>query len=286
MFSSRILWSSGALRSSGIPLRNNVRLGLRQNIIVRNYASTIRPPQNTPRLRYLFYMFCFSSVLLYFVGKKVDKKKQPKTSFNSEREFQEYEEATGLKRRYKLINHDKNKNYKFYAIPYAFSDKTVDEIADKIKKHDNGKQVKIIDPAVLIEQEKEDESKKYCYLLQDLELSRSPYPKGLITALVKEEIQFYMNTRNGTFDTNFVLKNFPQSTDEAIKFENDVSDIQKCIILQNDFNSELDSDKSATTARSIRNVKGYFETVGRTKEIVQKGGAVDKQIKEIISDDF
>ncbi|KAK6455823.1 altered inheritance of mitochondria protein 36, mitochondrial [Scheffersomyces xylosifermentans] len=250
----------------------------------RNYAFSSNR-RNQPRIRYLFYVFGFSTVLLYYVGNVVDKKK-PKTSFDSEREFQEYEKITGLKRRYKLINHDKNEHYKFYVVPYVHSDASLEKIADRLKKRDETWQVKIIDPVELIEKEKQDEGKKYCYLLQDIAQTGRPYPKGLITALVKEEIEFFMNTRSGTFDTNFIIKNYPQTTDEAIKFENDVSDIQKCLVLNYDIVNELPKAKNPDVVRSINNVKGYFETVGRTIAIDKKHDELDSKLLEIILKDI
>ena len=45
-------------------------------------------------------------------------RKPPQQSF-TEREFQLYEEETGLKRRNKLISHAMNSKYKFYVIPYV-----------------------------------------------------------------------------------------------------------------------------------------------------------------------
>ena len=99
-------------------------------------------------------------------------------------------------------------------------------MANLLQHKDENATVKIIDPAQLIEEQKKDEGMKYHYLLEDLDEQGRPYPPGLITAVIKQEIYKILNTREGTFDTNFIIKNYPQTTNEAIKFENDISDIQ------------------------------------------------------------
>lgn len=237
-----------------------------------------------PRIRYLFYMLVLSWVVLYFVTGKIDKKK-PHNLFESEREFREYEERTGLKRRSKLVNHELNDHYRFYVIPYVTDDAVVDTISQQIKQLDPAKQVKVIDPAELVAQEKADESRRYCYLLQDLDEKHKSYPKGLITTLIKNEVKQFMNTRLGTFDTNFVIKNYPQATDEAIKFENDVSDIQKCLVVHYDIVNHL--PENPELARRINNVVGYFNTVGRTKELVlTHNDRLDKELKHIMLEDL
>jgi hypothetical protein len=231
-------------------------------------------------------MFVISCGALYFAANSMEKGKRPKVSFESEREFREYEESTGLKRRTKLINFEKNHHYKFYVIPYVHQDETVTKIADRLKEIDEGKQVKIIDPKQLVEQEKQDESRKYCYLLQDLDAEGKSYPKGLMTALIKEEVHNFLNTRMGTFDTNFIIKNYPQSTDDAIKFENEVSDVQKCLILHYDILNELKKNNSPEIARSIENVAGYFETVNRVKTLTYKYDEMDSALKDFILEDM
>ncbi|KAK6201026.1 uncharacterized protein RJT21DRAFT_31074 [Scheffersomyces amazonensis] len=227
----------------------------------RTYASSPVPRKRSsgPRLRYLFYVFLLSSAALYYTGQRVETKKI-KTSFN-EREFEEYEKETGLKRRHKLIADSK---FKFYVLPYVSDSKVVNELVSTLEKNDKTRQVKVIDPEELVAREKEDESKKYCFLLQDLDAARRPLPKGLITSIIKEEIAFYQNTRNGTFDTTFIITNYPQSTDEAIKFENEVCDIQKC------FHVQTSSTLSDYEARIIDNVFGYFDTVGKAKTLTKK----------------
>lgn len=261
---------------------------------IRSNSTKPEPPIKTPkpgkkqgdgpRIRYLFYMLVLSWVVLYFVTGKMDKKK-PQTLFESEREFREYEERTGLKRRSKLVNHELNDHYRFYVIPYVTDDAVVDEVTKQIKQLDPAKQVKVIDPTALIAKEKEDETRRYCYLLQDLDEKHKSYPKGLITTLIKNEVREFMNTRLGTFDTNFVIKNYPQATDEAIKFENDVSDIQKCLVVHYDIVNHL--PENPDLARRINNVVGYFNTVGRTKELVLKhNDRMDKELKEIMLEDL
>lgn len=242
------------------------------------------PQKSQPRIRYLFYMVVLSWAVLYFVTGKVDKK-QPKNTFASEREFRDYEEQTGLKRRNKLINHEKNEQYRFYVVPYVTDDYALDSICQRIKEVDPAREVKVIDPKQLIETEKLDETRKYSYLLQDLDARNHSYPKGLVTALIKNEVAQFLNTRLGTFDTNIVIKNYPQSTDEAIKFENDISDIQKCLIVHYDIVNTLPDDPDL--ARNIGNVVGYFNTVGRVKEVVSKhNDRLDSKLKEIMLEDL
>ncbi|CAN3365625.1 hypothetical protein DICA4_E26764 [Diutina catenulata] len=239
--------------------------------------------QNTPRVRYLFYMLVLSWGVLYLVTKKVDRKPPPK-SFSSEREFRDYEQQTGLKRRSKLLNHEKNEHYRFYVVPYVSNDQDVEKIGARLKELDPNREVKVIDPAQLIAREKEDESRKYCYLLRDLDARHKSYPKGLVTALVKNEVAYFLNTRMGTFDTNIVLKNYPQTTDEAIKFENEVSSVQKCLVTHYDLVNKLSDPK---LARQVNNVVGYFNTVDKVKELVSKHDDVlDRKLKEIMLEDI
>ena len=252
----------------------------------RSYAKRSGMDKNeAPKLRYIFYVFLFSSATLYLAGQKVDKSKKPKTSFNSDREFLDYERETGLKRRHKLIDNELNDKFKFYVVPYVHADETVTKIANRLQALEPEKNVRIIDPQELIEQELKDESRKYSYLLQDLKEQGKSFPRGLITALIKEELQIFLTTRSGTFDTNFILKNYPQSTEEAIKFENDVSGIQKCLILHYDVMNEL-KNEDVDKVRLINNVHGYFETVGRARTITSRFDEMDEKLMEIALEDF
>lgn len=208
-----------------------------------------------PRIRYLFYMFVLSSLLVYFGTGKVDRKRV-KTSF-SEKELDEYEQATGIKRRNKLIAGENVTKYKFYSIPFAKDETVINKLSSSLGET----KVKVIDPLVLLENEKQDETKRYCYLLQDLEKKNKPIPHGLLTALVKEEVSFYMNTSQGIYDTNFILKNYPQDTQEASKFETDIANIEKVIVLKKD----LESLSETKQYRDINNVLSYFETVDKSE---------------------
>lgn len=248
----------------GRVIRTHFRVPRRTCIVnpIRTYAGS-SSDQSPPRLRYLFYMFLASTGALYLAGKSVDGRKKPQNSFESERELKEYEQDTGLKRRSKMIPFEKNENYKFYVLPYVHSLEAVEKLSAQLAKLD-GKVVKVLDPVTLIEAEKKDESKKYCFLLQDLDRSEQPLPKGLVTAIVKEEIQLFLNTRGAIFDTNFIIQNYPQTTEEAIKFENDISDVQKCLVYESDLN-ELSKGDAAGLHRSIENVVGYFDTVGKSE---------------------
>ncbi|RCK55217.1 Altered inheritance of mitochondria protein 36, mitochondrial [Candida viswanathii] len=254
------------------------------SVIRRCYASGPTPKKKEPVVRYLFYMVVLSWVAMYYVANRVDKK-TVKQSF-TEREFQQYEEETGVKRRNKLISSDLNNKYKFYVIPYIYDNDQLSKIVNLLKSKDEGANVKIIDPSELIEQQKQDEGLRYHYLLQDLDEQKRPYPQGLITALIKQDINNYMNTRQGTFDTNFIIKNYPQTTAEAIKFENDVADIQKCLILHFDMLNELPKYKSVDEKRAIENVNGYFDSVGRAKTLVDKFDPMDQEFEEIMMEDL
>ena len=86
-------------------------------IIKRNYVIVHRERKRTSNKVSFLYACCIM-VAIYFVANRVDKKKPPQQSF-TEREFQLYEEETGLKRRNKLISHAMNSKYKFYVIPYV-----------------------------------------------------------------------------------------------------------------------------------------------------------------------
>ncbi|RLV95993.1 Altered inheritance of mitochondria protein 36 mitochondrial [Spathaspora sp. JA1] len=248
--------------------------------ISRNYAIKHQNiKKKRPAVRYIFGMFLLSSAFLYFVTGRVDKKKTIKTSF-SEKEFNEYEEITGLKRRHKLFTFEMNEKYQFYVIPYVKHDESVETLSKQLTELDQSKKVKVINPVELLEQEKNDESKKYSFLLQDLQASNKSYPPGLVTAVIKEYLSFLLNTREGTLDTSFIIKNYPQTTHEAIKFENEISDIKKCIILENDVVNEL-SKGTDEEIRSIKNVDGYFNSVGKSTTITS-----DKKIKSIKLEDL
>lgn len=254
-------------------------------IIKRNYVIVHRERKKEPVIRYLFYMLVASWVAIYFVANRVDKKKPPQQSF-TEREFQLYEEETGLKRRNKLISHTMNSKYKFYVIPYVHDEEELKKVANLLQHKDENATVKIIDPAQLIEEQKKDKGMKYHYLLEDLDEQGRPYPPGLITAVIKQEIYKILNTREGTFDTNFIIKNYPQTTNEAIKFENDISDIQKCLILHYDMLNELPKNKTDEEQRAIKNVDGYFNSVGKSKTLVEKFDPMDKEFEDIMLEDI
>lgn len=249
-------------------LRNNISLtklhypSIKLMNSMRLYSSSPSPiptRKKEPRIRYLFYMFILSSVAVYFVSNRVNKKKV-QSSF-SEREFDEYEQTTGIKRRTKLITPAQGEKYKFYGVPFTSSDELIEGLTQQLQKH--GSKVKIIDIHQLLDREITDESRKYCYLLQDLKSSNKPFPKGLVTALIKEEIHFYINTSQGIYDTNFIFKNYPQTTTEASKFENDVGYLEQVIALKKDMDN-LDQWKDPDDVRLINNVVSYFETVGRS----------------------
>ncbi|EMG50627.1 AIM36 Altered inheritance of mitochondria protein 36 [Candida maltosa Xu316] len=252
-------------------------------IFRRNYSIANVKKKKEPVMRYLIYMVVISWVAMYFAAGKVDKKK-PNIQNLTEREFQQYEEETGLRRRNKLINHEMNSKYKFYVIPYVHDNDLLDKVIGLLKHE--GKNVKVIDPVELIQQQKEDEGMKYHYLLEDLDEQRKPYPPGLITAIIKQAVHQFLNTREGTFDTNIIIKNYPQTTNEAIKFENDVSDIQKCLVLHYDMLNELPKHKTDEEQRAIKNVDGYFDSVGKSKTLVEKFDPMDAEFEEIILEDL
>ncbi|GEQ70832.1 hypothetical protein JCM33374_g4512 [Metschnikowia sp. JCM 33374] len=216
--------------------------------------------QKVPRVRYLFAVVLFSYGCLHFVTSKVSKK-APRTSF-SEREFEQYEKETGLKRRSKLIPAEKNNQYAFYAVPYAHNvTHALEQVKQVIPEEKN---VKIILPSELIAKEIEDQG-RYSYLLEELKAHGRSLPKGLITALVKQEVKLFMNTTGGQYDTSIVLMNYPQTTDEAIKFENDVADIHTCVVLPD--NTNMAEDLGDDSVRQFNNVVGYFDIVDKVKKI-------------------
>lgn len=229
----------------------------------RAQYSSARREETGPKFRYLFYMFVFSTGVLYLVANRLEKKK-PKTSF-TEKEFEEHEVNKGLKRRQKLVPSSQNDVYRFYVVPYT------EPVLDmsKINEDSNNRTVKVIDSQWLISEELKDDSRKYYFLLQDLLEKQRPFPKGLITALFKEEIRNYLNTRNGLFDTDFILTNFPQTVEEAIKFENEVSEIKRCIVNQGSLD-QLSSQEETFKTRSLDNVFGYFNLLKKTSKIDTK----------------
>lgn len=246
---------------------------------VRHYA---RPSKkNQPRFRYLVYTFLFSSAALVFVTLQVDRKPPPKTSF-SEKEFQEYEETTKLRRRHQIITEELSQKIKFLVLPFIKSE-LVEDFATKFNKSETV--VKVIDPEKLIANEKADNSRKFLYLLQELSATGKPLPVGLLTALIKEEVQAYLAENPNPSPTNFFITNYPQTTDEAIKFENDIGDIRSCLVLHYDMLNEL-PERGAEFERRINNVVGYFDTVGKNKTITTKFDAMDRKLEEIALEDY
>lgn len=232
---------------------------------LRQYSQAARkmpvPHKKPPRIRYLLGVVVLSFGLLHFVSQRVDKK-QPKTSFN-ESEFDQYERETGLKRRHKLITSELGLKYSFYVVPFASS---ISDVAAAIEKNNSsGRPVKIINSEDLVKKEIEEEG-RYSYLLNEIKRDGRSMPSGLFTALVKQEVNLFLNTTNGQYDTDIVLINYPQSTEEAIKFENDISDVTSCIILK-DNEASLASALSEEELRKINNIYGYFSTVDKVKKL-------------------
>lgn len=223
----------------------------------RNYASRVNPRKErlVPKLRYFFLLLAILSGAIHYAGKSVSRK-QPKTSFSSEEELMAYEKSTGLRRRHKLIPSEKNDQYSFVAVPLC-PDSELQALVRTLQARDASKQVCVVDHEELVLQELADKDRHYSSLLHELKSSGKPFPPGLVTALIKQHLNLVMNTRSGTFDTVFVLKNFPLTIDEAIKFENDVLDISQCILIKN--NQLLDTER-----RVVENVGGYFDIVGKT----------------------
>lgn len=196
---------------------------------------------------------------MHLVTTQMTKKAPPKTSF-SEREFQQYEQETGLKRRSKLVSHEKNDLYTFYMVPYAAN---VAQLAQRVHSVlPEHKQVKVIDPAALVAKELEDRG-RYSYLLEEVRATGQAMPRGLVTALVKQEVELFMNTTRGQHATNVILANYPQTTEEAIKFENEVSDVEACLVLDNGDLGALGDDQ----VRKVNNVIGYFDIVDKVKRL-------------------
>ncbi|KAF3992438.1 hypothetical protein FT663_00718 [Candidozyma haemuli var. vulneris] len=224
----------------------------------------IRSPDQGPKLRYLFMVVLASYGLLHLATQRMDKVKKPQTSF-SEREFQEHEKQNVLKRRTKVVPPEKRDQYNFYVVPFV---KSKESIVDVLKgKLSSGREVKVIDPAELLEKELESEG-RYSYLIEDIKATGRQVPKGLVTALVKNEVNLFMNTTKGQYDTDIVLVNYPQTTDEAIKFENDISDIHTCFVPENEdvFKNSFDKEE----LRKITNVKGYFDIVKKVQKFNQE----------------
>lgn len=264
---------------------NSIKTSLARSSVVSRTAvrSYARPAKkNQPKFRYLVYTFLFSSAALVFVSLKVDRKPPPRTSF-SEKEFQEFEETTKLKRRHKIITDDLSSKFNFYVLPFIKTE-SIEQFAT-MSNNSSSAVVKVIDPLKLIEIEKSDTSKKFLFLLQELDVTKKPFPKGLITALIKEEIQSFINSEEEIVKTNFFITNYPQTTDEAIKFENDIGDIKKCLVLHYDMLNELPAQGNEFE-RSINNVVGYFETVGKNKTITNKFDNMDAKLREIVLQDY
>ncbi|CCE85703.1 Piso0_005324 [Millerozyma farinosa CBS 7064] len=239
----------------------------------RSYATGRR--EEAPKVRYLFYTFIFSTFVLYLATTQINKK-QPKKSF-SEDEFRAYEEETGLKRRSRLIKNEDREKYTFYAVPFVHRQKFIDILGNRL----GSRQVKVIDPEEVIKKEIDSEG-HYSILLQEVQANKKSMPKGLVTALIQNEIRNYLNTRNGTFDTNFILCNYPQTTDEAIKFENEVSEIKKCIGLHYDILNELEKTKGPEGARLVNNVLGYYDAVKKTKIITYNHDELDEKMQDVV----
>lgn len=233
---------------------------------LRFYSKKVRP-ENAPRIRYLVLMVLVSFGAMHLATSRITKKGPPKNSF-SEREFQQYEQESGLKRRSKLVGHEQNSQYDFYVVPFTHDRKSLEQ--ELAKRLPEDKQVKVVDPKELIEKELEDEG-RYSYLLEDLKRLGKPLPRGLLTALVKQEVKLFMNTTRGQHDTSIVLVNYPQTTEEAIKFENEVADIKACLVFS-DYDQSV-SDLSDDEVRKVTNVLGYFDIVKKKKQI---GSGTDK----------
>ena len=124
----------------------------------RNYVivhKDLSKAKKEPRIRYIAYIVAISWVAIWFVSGQVDKKK-PK-QYMSEREFEEYEQSTGIKRRHKLIGPDLNSKYKFYVLPYIHSEDQLEKVESSLKKADPSKKIVVLDPSQLVAQEKADE---------------------------------------------------------------------------------------------------------------------------------
>lgn len=232
----------------------------KSHLLSRGFTSAPKPRsrQTLPKMRYFALMFAILSVALYFAGNSVTRK-QPKTTFSNDREFKEYEASSGLRRRHKLIPSEKNDQYTFFAVPLC-SDTDVKKVIDAIEKQDPSKLICVLNPQDLVDQELADPERRYSAVLAEIKSLNKPMPPGLELALLKQHVKFMLNTRQGTFDTAFILENFPRTIDEAIKFENDVLTISLCVIIKGENMLE-------DLQRAIENVGGYFEIVGKTIEL-------------------
>lgn len=241
------------------------RVGLRATRLgVRHYASAL---QKGPKFRYLVYTFMFSTAALVFVSLKVDKKTRPRTLF-LEQEFEEHEAQMGLKRRHKVVE---DASVKFYVLP------CVDDGA--LERLRRATPAVVIDPRECEQRVLADPSAKFHALLEELAATRKPWPKGLVTALVKERVQQEM--RDGA-PRAFFIKNYPLNTDEAIKFENDVGDVTQCLV----FPDAIERQQSPEAERLVRNVVGYFDTVGKLRTVRTLYDELDSILAEVVLDDL
>lgn len=231
-------------------LRVGFRTPLSRN--AHRTRSTLVRPENAPRVRYLLMVVAALWAFLYFVSGRVEK--TLKRSLFTEKEFEEYERESGLKRRHRLIPSTMNNKYRFYLFPYAKSETAaVNALATSTRE------TKVINPEELVRREIE-EGGKYLFLLQELSEQNSDFPRGLLTALVKQEVELYVNTTKGQYDTDFVLFNYPRTPEEAIKFENDISEVESCLIPES-----FESGVTSNDARNIKNIVGYFDVLHKVK---------------------
>lgn len=257
-------------RLDSFAIRNtlsNFRLHSLRLTALRTYSSAPKKSskpngESPPKLRYIFYVSLFSFGLIGFLAPRMDKNKF-KNSFTEE-EFKEREEKSGLRRRSKLISQDQNQQYTFHIVPYANPKDVAKESI--LKSLPTETQKRFIDPQDLIKKELEEEG-RYAPLLHDLMEKKKNFPRGLLTALVKQEINLFLNTSGAQYDTDLILLNYPQSTEEAIKFENDISDIEDCIVSSGDLDAELKEKMSQDDLRKLKNVVGYFDLVSKVKKL-------------------
>ncbi|CAK7905647.1 hypothetical protein CAAN1_14S04324 [[Candida] anglica] len=279
----QIVRTSFGFRSKTLPLVSSISSVKSTIPISRRLLSTNKKKDDGPKVRYLFYTFFLSTALLVLVSSRVEKKTKPVTNF-SEKDFEEREEISNLKRRHKIVPANERSKVKFYVLPYVHDDETVNKLATRDVFA--GTVVKVLDPAELLEQERTDESRRYSFLLQDLAASGKPLPKGLITGVLKNRIEEYLKQEQENLQpTTFLIKNYPQSTDEAIKFENDISDITRCISYHFDFLNELPK-RDEEFVRQVNNVIGYFDTVGKSKVVTTKHDEMDQKLIEIALQDI
>lgn len=245
------------------PMKSPFMPGLSPAVLMSARMYSRRTPlgkKKSHRIRSLFFMLAASWGLLLFVTSRVNRK-APKTTF-THREYEAYEMESGLKRRLKLITREQREKYKFYAVPYCSDVRKCQEALEKALGSDLPQ--KIINPTDLITKELEEEG-KYSYLLEQIKSTSRQLPPGLLTALVKQEVQLFTNTSNAQFDTNIFLMNYPQTTEEAIKFENDIADFEACLVTPEDFDKNL-VKADDEIQRTIKNVYGYFEILDKFKK--------------------